>query len=270
MARSTALVEALKRELRARRLTYADVAKHFGMSEASIKRIFSRGDLTLERVDKACELLGMEFSDLARQVASPEAVISRLTEEQEKDLVADPKLMLVALCALNHAPFEEIVSTYELSEAECIRLLARLDRLKFLELLPGNRYRLLVSRAFSWIPDGPIHRLFKQRACQDFFRANFDREHELLVLVNGRLSKASIASVLARLRRAASEFAELRVDDARLPAEERRAITLLIAARTWEPEFVRQFRRARQPGPARDATGAAAAARPTARARAPQ
>jgi hypothetical protein len=168
--------------------------------------------------------------------------------------------MLVALCTLNHAPFEEIVRTYELSDAECIRLLARLDRLKFLELLPGNRYRLLVSRAFSWIPDGPIHRLFKQRACQDFFRANFDREHELLVLVNGRLSKASIAAVLARLRRAAAEFAELRIDDARLPVEERRAITLLIAARSWEPDFVRQFRRAR-----RAATGAAATARATAR-----
>jgi transcriptional regulator with XRE-family HTH domain len=265
MAQSAALVEALKRELRARRLTYADVAKHLGMSQASIKRIFSRGEFTLARVDAICELLGMEFSDLARQVASPEAVISRLTEEQEKELVADPKLMLVALCALNQTPFEEIVRTYELSDAECIRLLARLDRLKFLELLPGNRYRLLVSRAFSWIPDGPIHRLFKQRACQDFFRANFDREHELLVLVNGRLSKASIAAVLARLRRAAAEFAELRIDDARLPAEERRAITLLIAARSWEPDFVRQFRRAR-----RAATGAAATARATARGAAPR
>ncbi|MCX7962511.1 MAG: helix-turn-helix transcriptional regulator [Burkholderiales bacterium] len=260
MARSAALVEALKRELRARRLTYADVARHLAMSEASIKRLFSRRDFTLARLDRICELLGMEFSDLARAVATPEAVISRLSEAQERELVADPKLMLVALCALNHAPFEEIVRTYDLGEAECVRLLARLDRLKFLELLPGNRYRLLVSRAFSWIPGGPIHRLFKERACQDFFRADFDREHELLVLVNGRLSRASIAAILERLRRAAAEFAERRIDDARLPLAERRAITLLVAARRWEPAFVRQFRRA-------PPNAAAAAAPPTARGR---
>ena len=244
MAQTAALVEALKRELRARKLTYADVAKHMGVSEASVKRIFATGDLTLARVDKVCELLGVEFSEIARSVASPEAVISRLSEQQEKELVADPKLMLVALCALAQMPFERIQRNYDLAEPECIRLLARLDRLKFIELLPGNKYRLLVSRAFAWIPDGPIQRLFKQQLNQDFFRANFGGEDEMLVLVNGTPSKASVVNVLSRLKRVASDFAEARIDDAKLPYGERRALTLLIAARAWEPEFFTKFRRA--------------------------
>jgi transcriptional regulator with XRE-family HTH domain len=259
MAQSAALVEALKRELRARKLTYADVAKHMGMSEASMKRMFASGEFTLARVDKVCELLGVEFSEIARSVASPEAVISRLSQEQEKELVADPRLMLVALCALSQMPYERILRDYDFPEPECIRLLARLDRLKFIELLPGNRYRLLVSRAFSWIPDGPIQRLFKQQLNQDFFRANFGGENEMLVLVNGTPSKASVLNLLSRLKRVASDFAELRIDDARLPYAERKAITLLIAARAWEPEFFAKFRKAR----------AAAAARPTARPPAP-
>jgi DNA-binding Xre family transcriptional regulator len=253
MAQTAALVEALKRELRARKLTYVDVAKHLAMSEASIKRIFSQNDLTLERVDRICELLGVEFSDVARSVATPEAVISRLTEEQEKELVADPRLMLLALCALAQIPYERILRDYEFPEAECIRLLARLDRLKFIELLPGNRYRLLVSRAFAWIPDGPIQRLFKQQLSQDFFRSNFGGEDEMLVLVNGTVSKASVAGILARLKRAASDFAEMRIDDAKLPLAERKAITLLVAARAWQPEFFARFRR-----------GAGAAAAPAA------
>ena len=244
MAQTAALVEALKRELRALKLTYADVAKHLGMSEPSIKRIFSQNDLTLERVDRVCELLGVEFSDLARSLG-PEAVISRLTEEQEKQLVADPRLMLLALCALAQIPYERILRDYELPEAECIRLLARLDRLKFIELLPGNKYRLLVSRAFAWIPDGPIQRLFKQHLSQDFFRSNFGGEDEMLVLVNGTVSKASVAGILTRLKRAASDFAEMRVDDARLPLPERKAITLLVAARAWQPEFFAKYRKAR-------------------------
>jgi transcriptional regulator with XRE-family HTH domain len=247
MAQTAALVEALKRELRARKLTYADVAKHMGVSEASVKRIFATGDLTLARVDKVCELLGVEFSEIARSVASPEAVISRLSEEQEKELVADPRLMLVALCALAQMPFERIQRNYDFPEPECIRLLARLDRLKFIELLPGNKYRLLVSRAFAWIPDGPIQRLFKQQLNQDFFRANFGGEDEMLVLVNGTPSKASVTNVLQRLKRVASDFAEARIDDAKLPYGERRALTLLIAARAWEPEFFSRFRKVREP-----------------------
>src|SRR5579885_1536562 len=108
-----------------------------------------------------------------------DAVLTQLTYEQEKELVDNPKLMLVALCTLNHWSFADILAAYELGEAECVKLLARLDRLKFIELMPGNRIRLLVSRAFAWLPDGPIQRLFKEQFQVDFFRSRFDREGEL-------------------------------------------------------------------------------------------
>lgn len=245
MAQTVALVEALKRELRARQLTYAQVAKHLGLSEAGVKRMFSRAEFTLERIDRICEFLGMEFSDVARGVGGPEAVLSRLTEEQEKELVADPRLMLVALCTLSQMPFDKIVGTYELTEAECVRLLARLDRLKFIELLPNNRIRLLASRAFAWIPDGPIQRLFKSQLNQDFLRSGFGGANEMLVLVNGTLSKASVAALMTRLKRVAGEFAEMRIDDARLPHAERVPLTLLVAARPWEPEYLGRYRRRR-------------------------
>ncbi len=247
MARTALLVETLKRELKARGLTYAAVATGLGLSEASVKRMFSRREFTLSRLDRICEIAGLEFSELARLMGGHDAVVSQLTEEQEAEFVANPKLMLVALCTLNHWSFEQIVGAYALTEAECIRLLARLDRLKFIELMPGNRIRLLVSRAFAWIPDGPIQRLFKEQFQVDFFRSRFDKEGELLLLANGALSKASVAALLARLRRTAAEFSALRADDASLPAASRMPITLLLAARPWSAEFLRKYRRERPP-----------------------
>ena len=249
MAHTAALVETLKRELRARGITYAAVAKHLGLSEVSVKRMFSRKEFTLSRLDRICALAGIEFSDLARLVATQDASISQLTEEQENEFVADHKLMLVALCCLNRWTFEQIVSVYELSAAECVKLRARLDKLKFVDLLPHNRIRLLVSRAFSWIPDGPIQQLFKNHVQDDYFRSRFDRDDELLLVANGALAKPSISALLARLRKPAAEFSEMRSDDAALPWEERRAVTLLLALRPWEPEFLRLYRR-KAPGPA--------------------
>jgi DNA-binding Xre family transcriptional regulator len=245
MAHTAALVDALKRELRARQLTYAQVATHLAMSEASVKRMFSRNEFTLERIDAICAFLGVEFSDVARNVSGPEAVVSRLSEQQEKELVADPRLMLVALCTLSQMPFDKIVATYDLSDAECVKLLIRLDKLKFIELLPNNRIRLLASRAFAWIPDGPIQRLFKQQLNQDFLRSGFGGPHEMMVLVNGTLSRTSLDAVMARLKRVASDFAEMRIDDARLAHTERTPITLLVAARPWEPEYLGRYRRKR-------------------------
>jgi transcriptional regulator with XRE-family HTH domain len=246
MARTAVLVETLKRELKARGITYAAVAKRLGMSEASVKRMFAKKEFTLSRLDRICEHAGLEFSELARMVGSQDAVVSQLTEEQEKEFVANPKLMLVALCTLNHWSFADIVAAYELGEAECVKLLARLDRLKFIELMPGNRIRLLVSRAFAWIPDGPIQRLFKEQFQVDFFRSRFDKEGELLLLANGAVSKASVAALLARLRKTAAEFSAMRGDDAGLPAASRQPITLLLAARpSWSPEMLRKYRRAK-------------------------
>ena len=250
MARTAVVVDTLKQELKARAITYAAVARHLGMSEASVKRMFARKEFTLSRIDSICELAGIEFSELARAIASRDAVISQLTPEQEKEFVENPKLMLVALCTLNHWSYEQIIGAYELQPAELVRLLARLDRLKFIELLPNNRIRLLVSRAFAWIPDGPIQRLFKEQFQVDFFRSRFDGESELLLLANGALSKPSISALLARLRKTAAEFSGMRSDDAGLPATERTPITLLLAARPWAAEFLRKYRRKGAPAPA--------------------
>lgn len=254
MARTGALVESLKRELRARSITYAAVAKHLGMSEASVKRMFSRKEFTLSRLDAICALAGMEFSDLARGLAARDAVISQLTYEQEQEFVQNHRLMAVALSTLNHWTFEQMVAFYDIDPPECTRLLARLDRLKFIELMPNNRIRLLVSRAFTWIPDGPIQRFFKQHGSADFFASSFDGEDELLVLSNGALSPSSVSALLARLRKTAAEFSAMRADDASLPASARAPITLLLAARPWFPEFLRRHRRQRR------ATSAAALA----------
>src|SRR5688572_8804108 len=148
MAHSDALVETLKRELRARKITYAMVAKHLRLSEVSVKRMFSRREFTLSRLDLICELAHIEFSDLARMFMAQGAIISQLTPEQESEFVDNHKLMLVALCVLNSWTFDQIVAGYDISPAECVKLLARLDRLKFIELLPNNRFRLIVSHAF--------------------------------------------------------------------------------------------------------------------------
>jgi len=248
MARTAVLVDTLKRELRSRGITYAAVASHLGMSEASVKRMFARKEFTLSRLDRICELAALEFSELARLIASPDAVISQLSYEQEKEFVENHKLMLVALCTLNHWSFDDIVAAYELAPAECVKLLTRLDRLKFIELLPNNRIRLLVSRAFAWIPDGPIQRLFKEQFQVDFFRSHFEKENELLLLANGALSKSSVSALLARLRKTFSEFSAMRSDDAMLPSAQRLPITLLLAARPWHAEFARKLRRQAGPG----------------------
>jgi transcriptional regulator with XRE-family HTH domain len=247
MAHTAALVEVLKRELKTRGVTYADLAKQLRLSEASVKRMFSRRDFTLRRLDDICRHAQIDFSELARAMVREETLISHLTPEQEKEIVADRKLFLVAVCALNQVTFGQIVETYDISTAECVQLLARLDKLKFIELQPGNRIKLLVSRTFSWLPDGPIQRFFNNQAHSEFFRSRFNRPDEFMLVVNGMLSKASSGDIVNRLKRITREFSDLHNEDARLPLGERSPMTLLVAVRHWQLQAFAELRRGPPP-----------------------
>ena len=248
MAHSGALVDVLKRELRTRGVTYAQVARKLGLSEASVKRMFSRREFTLKRLDQVCQLTQSDFSDLARTLNREEDLVARLSPEQEREIASSIKLFLVAVCALNHVTIEQVVEIYDISQAECIQLLVKLDRIGFIRLLPGNRIKLLVSRDFAWLPDGPIQRFFKQRAHGDFVQSRFDRPDEYFVAVNGMLSGSSRATMVARLKRVAREFSELHNDDVRLPPSQRLNMTMLVAIRHWELQAFTDLRR-RKPTP---------------------
>ena len=243
MKQTVAVVDALKHALKARGVTYSQVAKALGLSEASIKRLFSSGHFTLERFEQVCELARTSLSELAKSMDRGSEEISQLTLEQEREIMADRKLLLVALCALNHLTLEQMVHTYDVSKTECIRLLVRLDRIKFLELLPNNRIKLRVTRAFSWRPNGPIQQYFKARAQNEYFRSRFDQTGELMLLVNGMLSNASTEAVIGKLRRVANEVADLHHADAHLPLGQRRPASLIVAIRPWELEDFRALRR---------------------------
>jgi transcriptional regulator with XRE-family HTH domain len=245
------LVEALKRLLKAQGITYAQVAAKLGLSEAGVKRMFSRRDFTLQRLEHICRVAHIEFDELARAASDDRAGIARLTPEQERALVSDPKLMLVALCAVGNWTFEQIVDTYAIPRAECVRCLTHLDRQRIIELAPGNRIRPLISRTFSWLPDGPIQRYFRARVEAEYLESKFERNDELFLFVSGMLSRHSASELIGRLREVAREFAALHREDIALPLAERHGTSLLLATRAWEPRAFRNLRRAdRPPAPA--------------------
>jgi DNA-binding Xre family transcriptional regulator len=243
MAQAEALIVALKSVLKARGITYARLAKGLGLSEASVKRVFAARSFTLERIDQICALLGIEITDLARMVSHETEKPSQLSVAQENELVSNPRLLLVAVHVLNHWTLDEIIETYAFSKAECIRLLARLDKLGLIDLLPNNRVHLRVARNFSWLPGGPIQQYFRAQLQNDFFRSRFDQSGEKMIFVTGMLSRSSNAVIQNQLRRLGTEFSELHHQDLELPFSDRIGTSLILAVRPWTPESFKGFQK---------------------------
>jgi len=142
----------------------------------------------------------------------------------------------VAVSVLNLITVEQIIGVYDMSAAEVVKHLIRLDKIGFLQLQPNNRVKLLVSRTFHWIPNGPIQNHFRELAYRDYLNSKFDGEDEIMQLVNVMLSKQSTAALLSRLKQVAREFSQLHQDEMKLPYDDKTPISILVAARPWMPE----------------------------------
>jgi transcriptional regulator with XRE-family HTH domain len=243
MSSSADLVAALKAELKAAHLTYADVARALGLAESSIKRMFAKGDMPLSRIDEVLRVLKMDFAELARKVADARALRRELTLEQERAVVADRKLLLMALSCLSLWSVEQIVATYRVSEAEAVKHLVALDRLGVIELRPGNRYRLNVAKTFRWRPHGPVMQYFREHVVGEYFSGGFDADGEMLMLVHGQIGAAAAASFDQRLARLAQDFAQQHLADQTLSPAHKRPFTLVIGMRSWLFSLLRELKR---------------------------
>jgi DNA-binding Xre family transcriptional regulator len=243
MSTTADLVTVLKKELKAARMTYADLAAKLGMAESSVKRMLAKGDMPLSRIDAICRALKLDFADLARHIADTQPLLAELAEAQEKAVVADKKLLLTAICVLSQWTLEQITSSYRLSEAECIKYLAQLDRIGIIELKPLNRYRLKLAKTFRWRPHGPVMDYFRDNALLDYFSGGFDGNGEGLLLVHGSISRGLAPSFLERMQRVAQDFAQQHQTDQKLGDKDREGFTLLLAMRSWEFEAFAVLRR---------------------------
>ena len=243
MSTTQDLVTALKKELKTAQMTYADLARAMGMAESSVKRMLAKGDMSLSRVDEICRALKLDFADLARRVADAQPLLREMTAEQERAVVADKKLLLVAICVLSQWTLEHIVATYRITQTEGIQYLAQLDRIGIIELRPLNRYRLKLAKTFRWRPHGPVMNYFREHALLDYFAGGFDGPGEGVLLVHGNISRALAPAFMERMQRVAQDFAQQHLADQRLPEAEREGYTLLLALRSWEFEAFAHMRR---------------------------
>lgn len=241
MSQALLLLQALKQLLKSQNITYKGIAHHLGMSEASVKRMFAKSQLSLERIDAICELLGIEISDLLHKMQQLSHRISQLSHEQEEKIVSDKKLCLITVCVINHWTLKEILNFYYLNEYECIHYLAELDKLKIIELLPKNKIKLLISPGFHWIANGPIQKFFQRYVLTDYINSNFQAENEEMICQFGMLTAESHALFRKKLRHLAQEFITLSEQDAHEPIHKRFGSVCFFMKRPWGTTMFDEF-----------------------------
>lgn len=236
----TYILDALRLHLKARGVTYGELAQAIDLSEISVKRLFAGGDCGLERLEQICRYLHIEFADLFSSTPRQRKLLRQLTFAQEQELTKNKNLLMVAVCTLNHWPVADLHKHLRLTRPQAQLLLHRLDTMGFLEVQASHRYRLLVASSFSWISDGPIMRMVRSIS-DEFFSDAFDSEGELIKIMNVRVSHGARIKLKARLEQIALEYEDQARADSHLPLKSRPPLSVCIAARTWVPQFMSEL-----------------------------
>ncbi|MDI1308404.1 MAG: helix-turn-helix transcriptional regulator [Methylotenera sp.] len=233
MQQTPLLIVTLKKALRANNVTYKILADKLGMSESSIKRIFSEESLSLQRLEQICALINMDLSDLVQMMNRDKPRISELTEEQEQVATADMRLLGVAFLVVNGWAFNNILAHYPIKPADLVHYLLVLDKLRVIDLEPNNRIRLLISPNFSWRKNGPIQRALSQTVQKDFMEGDIESSGGQQQFVSGMLSATSRDEISKHLERLCLLFNELKHQDQRLPLSLRTGFSMATTLRPW-------------------------------------
>lgn len=243
MTTSARIIDTLKRELKARGVTYRALAAKLGLSESAVKHMFSTGNFSLRRLDEICAVLELDIGDLVDISEAHEQKIEQLSEEQELEIMSDMRLLLVAYCLLNYWSFDEIIARYDITPEQGLKYLRKLDRMKFIELQPGDRVRLLLANNFSWRKNGAIEKFFRSRVQNEFFSHHFQDADSVRIVRNGMLTQKSMAQLIDRLKATGELFDDTTWAERKLSADERKGTTMVLAIRHWFFEGFRELER---------------------------
>lgn len=220
------LFAALRSALKARRITYAELARRLGVSEPSVKRLFQRQDCKLSRLAAICEAIDVPLDTLIEASDRRARPSEPLPLEAEHALAGSSDLFHFLLLLLDRFTPAQIGATFGLSRASVDLYLRDLDRLGLIERDVGERFRFLITIPVAWRWRGPLGPQLK-RINQDFVRWVADRQgepgvHFLSLTRRMRPETASAleieADALAERLRQAAHRDQLLADDAELRA----------------------------------------------------
>ena len=230
------LLSELKHVLKERNIRYRDIAARLDISEATVKRNLAGRGLSLSTLEAICAIAGIRLFDLAEMAAQRRSTKSRaLTAEQEQALADDLFTAFIFLLLRYDWSPVEIQREFGLDEPALVLRLRKLEKLRLLDLYPGNRVKLLTVRYPEWRFAGPLRRVIDQSIRPQFEKMDFHDPRAAWELETVKLSSGSIAQLRTMIASLAQRMRELAGEDHMLPADQLEWFSLLCAARPTDP-----------------------------------
>ncbi|MCO5396998.1 helix-turn-helix domain-containing protein [Ralstonia soli] len=224
--------------LKDRNLRYRDLAEQLNVSETTIKRHLTGHGLSVAMLESLCAMAGIRLIDLAELAARrSESKAQAISVEQEQGLADAPFTAFIFMLLRYDWTPQAVQQEFGLDEPGLILHLRRLEKLRLLDLFPGNRVRLLTVRHPQWIPGGPLRRAVDDVMRRHFATMDFHDPQSVWQLETVKLSRGSIDELRSLIASLSQRMQELAANDRTLPAGETAWYSMLCTARLTDPRI---------------------------------
>jgi len=228
------ILASLKSALRAKQLTYKQVAVRLGVHEATVKRNLNGRGLSLEFLERVCNLADLRVSELLEtSESSQDGRLHRISIRQESGLASNLLSTFFLLLLQRKWSPEEIREEFQLTEAQLVNHLVRLDRLGVIKLLPNNRVRVLIGRHPEWKSGGPMRQSFNRWLGQQF--ANMDYPRGMFEVETVKVAPSSLIMIQSLMKDFSEAIIRVGERDHQLRGEQLNWYSILVAARPVDP-----------------------------------
>lgn len=227
------VINALRKTLKSKGLTYKEIAEQIDLSESSVKRLFSDGTFTLERFIEICNVIGVSLLDLAKIADSQEVeMFHEYTIEQEKFFAKNLKYLAYFDQLLKMGSPKRVALVHSISKQQTSDFLSKLEKVGLIEWLPNDKVKFLTPREVVWRKNGELRKLLLESAKTEFLMSDFVNEFEFFKFSISDLSDSSIRRFRLKLEDLVREFGKEASFD-KLLNEKSKKVGLLVGMRPW-------------------------------------
>lgn len=204
------LASCLRAIMKAKKVTYASLAKQLKVSEATMKRFFTATDGSIGRVAEICSALSISFADLVEQSKNQGEHVFTLTIEQESFFASHPNYFAFfqELLEKNLSP-KEIRTKHGISQYSVTKYLRQLDKMGLIEWQPSDRVKLKVQGTHNWLDSGPLQQKFlpaDNMAFLKYVEKNFQQDLHFLTTSNRHVHPETLRALISELKPLISSF----------------------------------------------------------------
>lgn len=208
--RQQSLKNALKRQLRAKKFKYQDLAEHLDCSVPTVKRILGEEELSLSRLLEILRFLDLSLTDLEMLSAQDDPKEIHFTPEQDRFLAQNPHYFAYLSKLFGGDTPQQIAEKFKLTALSTQRYLLALEKMELIRVTGKQR----VKPSFPKLP-----RLGRGDLAKAYYAAFIQAAAEFFIKTVGE-----------------SLFACKKDED-----EERNARGFTVHAGRMKPEAFRQF-----------------------------